>query len=322
MCAYEEEIETLASNRMTGYNLGRLISSYFTPFLLTILVATRLGHASYYTLTLFSTSLLFVCYFVTFKLSKGYEGNGRAGRLKAEKLTAQQIGKAIISAPQFIPLIIADVTSTLGSFLLPGLLVYMYRYVIQGGDMMTWMATHNLATGIATLGGAYMARWVMKRIENKKVLLILMYLCIAVFIFSTRFVTQNVYLFIALSAIGLFFQGITQPIENTLIYDVALIANAKTGEDATSTFIALGQYNARIAGLLRGVIISVLFNAIHYDPTQPVTETLRGGFTTAYSLAFSVVPIVGAIVMLLFYNIGPKQIKDARAVVDARNSNA
>jgi Na+/melibiose symporter-like transporter len=67
-------------------------------------------------------------YWGHFRLSKGYEGNGIMTPKKP--LTFGEMGRAIIANPHLIPVMVADMTSTLVTFLLPGLMVYMYEYDI------------------------------------------------------------------------------------------------------------------------------------------------------------------------------------------------
>jgi GPH family glycoside/pentoside/hexuronide:cation symporter len=319
MCSTNEEMKTLSANRMFGANLGRMAASYITPLIIMPMLASSLGTSSYIILSVVTSVILIGCYLVAFKMSDGFEGNGKPAASVAErKLTLKEIGKAVMSMPQIIVLVLADVTSTLGTFLLPGLLVYMYRYVVQGGNMMVWMATHSLMVGIAQAAGSYSSRWFMKGIKNTRNLLCIIYLIIAAFIFSTRFFVNNVYMFIAMSALAMLFQGVTNPVEGMMYYDVAVVAREKTGEDATATFIALQQFNAKIAGVIRGIVISVLFNVINYDPTQPVTDVLRNGFTNVYSLTFCIIPICGSILMFLFYKITPERVQAAREAIAAR----
>ena len=319
MCSTDEERKTLSANRMFGANLGRMAASYGTPLLITVMLDSALGTSSYFVLSIATSAFLIVCYVIAFKMSEGYEGNGKGDDAKSEKkLTLKDMAKAVASMPQIIILVLADVTSTLGTFLLPGLLVYMYRYVVQGGDMMPWMATHSLFVGIAQALGSYSSRWFLKGVKNTRNLLCVVYVIIAIFIFSTRFVTGNVYLFILMSSLAMLFQGVTNPVEGMMYYDVAVVAQEKTGEDATATFVALQQYNAKIAGVIRGVVISVLFNVINYDPTAPVTDALRMGFTNVYSLTFCIIPLFGALVMFLFYKITPERVAAARETIAAR----
>ena len=235
MCATEEDRSSLSSNRMTGSNIGRLVMGYLAPLMLVAM--TGFGKASYSILAFFSAAIMLGGYYAHFAMSKGYEGNGAVAQQEEEtRLTIKEMFKAIFSNPQLIPLMISDMTSTLGSFLLPSLVVYMYTYVI--GDV-TLIAMHNLITGIGGMLGAYSSRFFMNKFEDRRKVCLWIYPCIALFVFSTRFTVQTPALFMAVCGVMQFFIGITQPVESTLYYDVALYTEWKTGKDSTALIMGL-----------------------------------------------------------------------------------
>jgi glucuronide carrier protein len=125
-------------------------------------------------------------------------------------------------------------------------------------------------------------------------------------------------MFIFTVAMTMLFQGTTQPVENTLYYDIGIIAQDRMGKDPTATFISLAQLAPRVAGIIRGVVVSVLFVSLNYDATQPMTEAIKGGFVNAFSLVNCIIPIVGWLCMLLFYKVTPQRVEEAKARLAAK----
>lgn len=308
MCAYEDERSILSSNRMTGSNIGRLVMGWAAPLLIIGLVES-FGDYGYATIMFIACVLMLIGYMIHFRLSKGYEGNGSASVSDEERLSVKDMFKAVISNPQLIPLMISDMTSTLGSFLLPTLVVYMYKYVI--GNIVL-MSTHNLVTGIGGMLGAYSSRFFMKKFENRKAVCLMIYPCIAFTVFCTRFVVDTPVAFIAICGLLQFFIGITQPVESTLYYDVATYTEWKTGKDSTALIIGLTNLPIKLAGIVKNVVISALLVAVNYDANVGATPELRAGLINAFSLVTCVIPIIGWISLKFFYKINPELIKKCK----------
>ncbi len=316
MCSQEEERSHLSSNRMTGSNIGRLIMGYVAPMLI-IPLTNMAGNYGYTMIAFMATFLMFLGYMVHFNLSKGYEGNGAASAVdKEDRLTIGEMFKAVFSNPQLIPLMVSDMTSTLGSFLLPSLIVYMYKYVIGN---MALLPIHNLVIGIGGMIGAYSSRFFMNKFEDRKHVCLMIYPCIALSCLCTRFVVNTPPLFIAVCGLLQFFIGITQPVESTLYYDVATYTEWKTGKDSTALIIGLTNLPIKLAGIIRGVVFSGLLIAVGYDANAGATPELRAGLINAFSLVTCIIPMIGWISLKFFYKISPELVKKCRKEIAERN---
>jgi Na+/melibiose symporter-like transporter len=297
-----------------------MFGGYIAPVIIMAAIAS-LGNSSYLVLHVAFTLFLCLCYFVIFRLSKGYEGNGAASvKASEEKLTIKDMVTAVRVTPEIVPLMIADITSTLGSFLMPTLVVYMFTYVIEDGARMDMMPIYNLVVGIVGTLGAYSSRLLMRVIPDKRYVLYITYLPIAGFVFFTRFFTGNVFIFIVLVAIMSYFMWITQPPETALYYDIATIAEEKMGKNPIGTFLGLAQYAPRVAGIINGIVLSTLFVSMGYDPTQPVTDAIKMGFINAFSLVTCIIPIIGWLAMFFFFKVTPARVAKAREVIAARDA--
>ena len=284
--------------------------------LLIIKLTALAGDHGYTIIAFIATFLMFLAYMYHFKLSKGYEGNGNAaGSEASERLTIGEMFKAVISNPQLIPLMISDMTSTLGSFLLPSLVVYMYKYVIGN---MALLSVHNLVTGIGGMIGAFVSRYFMKKFEDRKFVCLMIYPCIATAGRCTRFVVNTPALFIAVCGILQFFIGITQPVESTLYYDVATYTEWKTGKDSTALIIGLTNLPIKLAGVVRGIVFSALLVAVGYDASAGPTPELRAGLINAFSLVTCVIPMIGWCSLKFFYKMTPELIKKCKKEIAER----
>jgi GPH family glycoside/pentoside/hexuronide:cation symporter len=320
MCFYDEERHTLASNQMTGNKLGVLLAGFLVPLVMTSFMIPAFGdRASYVMIGVVCNAVMFVTYMVHFKLSKGFEGNGMIIEKAAkEKLSLKDAVAAIRAVPSLLAMIFADITSTVGAFLLPPFVVYLYKLVINDGNSFGMMPIHNLCIGIAGVIGSFTARYWLRKVKNKKNICLILYPCIALSIFCARFFTDNVFMFIFCVALAMFFQGTTNPVENTFYYDMAIVAQAKMGKDPTPTLIAIQQFGPGIAGIISSNVLSLTLLAMSYDPDAATTAAVKAGFINGYSLVPGIVCVAGWIALFFFYKITPKKVAEARAIVRAR----
>jgi GPH family glycoside/pentoside/hexuronide:cation symporter len=313
MCAYEDEKAALSSNRIAYAAIGRLVSGFLVPTLM-LPLSTMMGNASYVAIAAAGGLVLIAGYLYQFKLSKGYEGNGMPEEKKA--FTFKQIWQAVVSNPHLIPVLFADMTSTLSTFFLPSLLVYMYMYVIQD---LSLLATHNVVCSVMAFLGAYLSRYIMQTVEDRRRVAGIIYLCAAAACFSTRFLVGVPLLFIAVSSLMDFASYCAQPIEGTFYFDCAVYTQWKTGgSNPTALFIGVSTLVLQFIGLLRGFIITILFNVINYTPDMGSTPLVRSAFTNVYSLVNCIIPLMGFISITFFYKLSPAIIKKCREEIIAR----
>lgn len=314
MCAYEDERSHLSSNRMTGSNIGRLVMGYLAPLVMVPLIAST-GDMAYAIIAFVSAALMMLGYFAHFAMAKGYEGNGSVTESSEETLSLKDMFRAIFSNPQIIPLMISDMTSTLGSFLLPSLIMYMYTYVI--GDI-TLVAYHNLLTGIGGMLGAYSSRFFMNKFDDRRKVCLCIYPCIALCVFSTRFFVDLPWVFMGVCTVLQFLIGITQPVESTLYYDVAVYSEWKTGKDSTALIIGLTNLPIKLATIVKSVVLSALLVAVGYDASLGATPQLRSGLINAFSLVNCVIPLLGFLSLKFLYKLTPDVMAKCREEIKMR----
>ena len=320
MCYYDEERVTLSSNQMTGNKLGVLIAGFIIPLIMNNWLEPAFGRTSYLMIAVFGNSVMFACYMVHFKLSEGYEGNGQIGETGRRNLTLKEAGAAIAAVPQVIPMLFADITSTTGAFLLPPFVVYLYRFVVNDGASFGMMAVHNLFIGICGTIGSWTGRIWLKKFHNKKNICLIIYPLYAGFVFCARFFLNNVPMFIFFVGMGMLFQGTTNPVENMFYFDMATIAQEKTGVESNSIFIALRQFGPGISGLISTNTLAWTLVLMDYAPGMAITEQVKNGFINGYSLAPAIISCMGWLILFFFYKITPEQVAEAKAKIEEREA--
>jgi GPH family glycoside/pentoside/hexuronide:cation symporter len=313
MCAYEDEKASLSSNRIAYAAIGRLVGGFLFPTLM-IPASAMLANNSYVVLSAVAGITLIILYRTQFRITKGWEGNGIPE--EREAFTLKQMFQAIATTPQLIPVLFADFTSTLSTFFLPGLLIYMYTYVIQDVSLLP---IHNVVCSAMAFLGAYLSRFIMQAVEDRRRVAGIIYLCAAIACFSTRFFTGIPFLFIAISSLMDFASYCAQPIEGTFYFDCAIYSQWKTGgSNPTALFIGVSTLVLQFIGIFRSFLITWLFNYIKYTPDMGSTPLVRAAFTNVYSLANCIIPLMGFISITFFYKLSPAIIKKCREEIIAR----
>ena len=244
MAANDKDRALLSSNRMTGSNIGRLIAGYAAPLTLAFFVS-KIGDYGYMALTFSFSVMLVIGYLVHFALSKDYE-TGEV--IKQEKrVTIRQMLTALRTNPDLAGLMLSDMTSTLGSFLLPSLVVYFYNHVIREP---TLVARHMLLVGIGGMCGAYISRYLGKKFHARTVCLTL-YPLISALLFSTRFFAYNPLIFMLINTAMQFCIGMTQPLEGMLYMDIADYSEWKTGVNTTAFIMGLNNVPIKVAVIVK-----------------------------------------------------------------------
>ena len=315
----DEERATMASGRYAGNYLTRVVAGYILPWAVALLTKV-FGLPWAYTALSFCCGFLMVAgYHCHFKLSEGYETQDTEVKVaKKEKLTLMQLLKALFTNPPLLSLIIADMTSNVGSFLLPALCVYYYEYVI---GKPTLMSVHLSVTSLAGLAGTWVARYIGKKMHPRTACLCI-YPLIALCWFVCRFFPYSAIPFIAVNGLAQFFVGITSPMESTLYMDVAVYDKWKSGKDSTGFIMGLVSLPVNLAVFVRSVVLSALLVSINYVGGMPVTPELQKAFINAYTLVPPCIPIFGFIVMFFGYRLTKDRVDKMRAELAEREAAA
>lgn len=310
----DSERSHLASNRMTGSNIGRLMAGYVAPNLLLILRAQFDGVISYFLLACCAGAFLGIGYFVHFKISKGYENESLNEQGESKTLSLKQIGASLIKNPPLFAVMVSDLTSNVGSFLLPALAGYYYTYVIQDFSLLS---IHMLFTGIGGMFGAYFSRFVLKRIHGRKACLVI-YPFIAVIILSSRFFAYDPVVFIGLNMIMQFLVGMTQPMESTLYMDTIVYNEWKTGVDATGFIMGMMNFPIKVAVIIKSAILSVTFVSIGYQAGAAPTPELQQGIINAYTIIPMIIPLIGWVALRFFYHLTEDKLEIMKKEIQER----
>ena len=292
----------LTSQRMAGFNIGKLSSGYVTPMLVAVF-ASQFGDRYSYSVMMFVAGVVLAAgYVVHFFISAGYEKSGSEYQVSEENqhVGLKEIIMALVANPQLLITVCVDLTSNMGSFLLPALATYYYKYVAQD---MGLMSLHMLLTGFGGLAGNLLIRAMGDKIKDHRRFLLLLYPVIAAILFSCRFVAGLPVVFLAFNVVCQTITATTQPLELQLYMDNVVYHKYKTGVDANSFIMSMCNVSVKLATVLKSMIIPFVLMTAGYVAGADPTPQLQKGIVNAYTIIPALIPLVGFILLKFFYKL-------------------
>ncbi len=316
-----EERLLLGSRRMMFSNLGRMLSSFFTPLFL-IFFTDRFGNenTAYLMLILCATIIMCFCFWSDFKITERYEERPPIPYQKADmikRLSIKEIISSLHKNPSLFAIMVADLSSNVGSFLLPTLATYYYKYVVCDMNILKY---HLFLVAFGGLIGAYFSGYLFKKIYKKKVL-IFIYFMISLLLLISRVFAYHTYIFIGIQMLMQFFVGISQPMEADLYMDIATYYEWKNRKNATGFIMGLMNIPGKLSIVLKGIILTITLLAVEYMPEVEPTLGLKRGIANAYLIP-AIIPLIGIISLKFLFILDDKSIEKMENEIDKRKINA
>lgn len=294
----------LNSKLTMGGNIGKIINSTFVPAIIAWYSVRYASEKMIYFLIALATSLLMVLGFLChFKMASGYEKNEESEFKRSFGLKDAYI--TVKGNKPLLGVLISDLASNTGSWLLPAITVYYYRYVSAQPQLL---GVHLILCNLAALGGAAIIGNI-RRNFNRKRIIIVVYVIISSLLFTSWFFAYQTYIFLILHVLVQVFVGMTQPLEAELYMDTAIYGNWKSGKDTSSFVIGLMNIPNKLAVILNSVILSVTFVAVGYVAGAPSTPGMQQGIINAYVIVPGIIPLIGVAALLILYTLTPKSIE-------------
>ena len=320
----------LASSRATWNNLSGVVFSYCF-----VGVSYLVGSLSNYqhALSAFIFGIvMFIGYYVHFKITDGYEEIEDPNNPKATAKTAtpKDWFKALAQNPYLIVLVIADLAKWVVKFLVAASAVYYFTNVMG----TTYQTNYVFFANIMGVIGAFLCRFIAKKIGNKNTL-IASYVFLAVFFLLSYFNYKNATFVFYAMLIAQMGYGIAYASSPALYADCAVYSRWKTKVDNTGFIMGLQTLPLKIGVFVRSALLNAILGAAGYDLyradiakavadktiadfAQTLPDTLKKGVAGAFCLWAAIFCIVGIILLVLFYKLDNKKVMEYQAEIDAR----
>ena len=307
----------LNSNRMVGSNFGRLFTGYAVPTIVAFVRGFASEQIAYFYLAFAFSFLFAVTYFAHFKMGEGYENQG-GNKKTDENLKLRDVLTAFAANKNLAAIVISDLSSTVGSFVIPALNVYYYKYIAVTMPNVT-LPIHLLFSSLTGLAGAWLAGIAGKKVREKKKVLLVTYALMAVLIAVMRmFALTSAYLFFVFQISMQLVQGFTQPLESDLYMDVAVYHEWKTGKNCTAFIMGLLNIPVKVGQVIKNISIAMLLAAVNYAADMPATPELMQGIANGYIYTPLAAPLLGIVILGLVFSIKASEVPMMQKEVNER----
>lgn len=303
----------LSSQRMIGSNAGRMLGNYLTPVIV-LAASASVSERALYPLIMVGVGVVYILTnLIHFALSKGYETAGETIQVKrdGDTLSLKTIISLLSKNHQLLVTLIIDLSSNVAALVLPSLSVYYYKYVAQRPDLTS---VHMLLIGLASVAGSLLVRVLDSKVKNPRKALLYIYPIISICLFSTRFFSHNIYIFMALNVLVHGLTGTTQPFELSLYMNQVIYTKYKTGQNANALIMGLSGVTVKIANIVKsGLIPFALMTSGYVAGT--VTPEVKASIIKAYSTIPAIMPLIGFILLKFFYKLTKEKMDEISAKV-------
>jgi GPH family glycoside/pentoside/hexuronide:cation symporter len=275
---------------------------------------------------------MFIGYYVHFKITEGYEEIEDPNNPKAtpKSATPKDWFIALSQNKYLCFLVIADLAKWVVKFLVAAAAVYYFSYVM-GTSYQTKYVTFANIMGVI---GAFLCRFIAKKLGNKNTL-IASYIFMIVLFLVSYFSYKNATVVFVLMLIAQMGYGIAYASSPALYADCAVYSKWKTKKDTTGFIMGLQTLPLKIGVFVRSALLNAVLGAAGYDLysaqiteaknagtlaqlSETLPDTLKQGVAGAFCLWAAIFCIIGVVLLVLFYKLDNKKVLEYQAEIDAR----
>ena len=309
----------LASHRATCVAFASVITSYTTvPLVAKLQDRGMSARSSYVAMAVIICVLYTLAMWYTAWLAKDYEGPYAPDHKTDERPSVIKILSCLVTNPNLIALVIADILRFCGNLTLTGTVAYYYRYVILDYSKM---ATFTLFAGIVQTIGAYVSGRLTKLSSKFKI--VFGEIAIGVCLIIVRFVGFKLvpsYIFLWTYR---FFQGFTFSMFFALYADSTVYGEWKTGAFVPGFTSNMYSISARLGEMCKGWVLPLLLIAINFNnqiPAEEWTIEMRTSILNVFTLFPAACRILGGLILLFGFRLTPEKLEQCRKELEERKA--
>ena len=284
----------LSARIAMGSSLGKLICSWFVPFMSSVLLGIFSGVTAYTGIAGVSGFLFLICYFIHYGITAGYDTESGAGK---KAVTFGDMAKGIATNPHLILFLLHDAIRLMAYYGTAATAAYFCKVVLGNpGKVSTLMILFYAGTLIGSAFSAKIAAKIGSKMTNIVFTGLSGIIFVVCFISPASLYVTGAFLFLAELSFGVAY-GLT----SNMYAMCGTYSVWKTGEDTRGVIMAFCSLAIKIAIALRGILISAILAAIAYDPNATtVTAEAINGIKILFILVPAGLSLVSILPMFLF----------------------
>lgn len=308
-----DEISFLSGRIALGTTLGKILASFFVPFMSTEIGKVTNGVTSYMVTCAITCLIFMVCYYTHYFITAGYDNTP----VKAKKTPRfKDMARSICCNPHLVAVLSHDALRLVAFYGIAAAAAYYVKIIIGDASVLPWLLTVFYA---GTSLGSGISSKISSRLGVRGTSVLGCVGC-ALIHGSCFFVGNNMVALFALLFLAQSFFGLAYGLTSTLYSMCGTYSQWKTGESVQGVVMSFGALSIKIAIAIRGVLISTFLGLICYDPTVSVVSAqASNGIRFLFLIVFSVVMLL-SIIPLAFFRLNGKMLSEMESDIALRAS--
>lgn len=324
-----EDRAHLAATRGMWSNASKIVFSYIFPPV-ALLGAQIFGETNQYAFAALVFGCVFAaCYNIHFVLLKGYEKEYSKEELKnwrqlkkddKDRNTFGDMMRALFKNPSLIFLVLADISKWVFNFVVAGIAVYYFTYVVFEPGML---ATYIFISNVLCVVGAYISAHLVKLTRSSRNNCIAAFILMALVLIVARFNYTDMWMVIVLLSIAQFGYGIIYSSIVALYGDCVVYSEWKTGKNSAGWISGLQLLPLKIGFVARSSIIPAILAAVGFVAGMEASDStlmLQEGIANGFMVMPTVLLIISALLLIFGFRLTPGKLRDYQKEIYERSN--
>jgi GPH family glycoside/pentoside/hexuronide:cation symporter len=316
----------LSSHRSMYTSIAQMGFSYIGAPLIAFYGARTGSEALGYPLTAGTLAcVMWLCYFIIFKLTAGYEETGAeaaaAPAAAKEKVAFGDMIKSVTHNSHLVWLLIGDFFRYMSTFVYGSAVAFYFSYVANN---MALMPLYLLFSSFGQFVGATLAGILSKKASHRTLSVAGLLGCGSVLLFG-RFTGLNL---VALFVFGILSRVCVGALGSWVVAmyaEASIYSEWKTGRNATPFIMGIMNLSLKTAVISRGLVIPLVLGAVGFvsglDPNL-ATPGIKQGVLTVFMLFPGVVMLIACAFLAFGFRLNNAALEKLQREIDERKKTA
>lgn len=313
----DEERMTLTARTAQFEQAGNIVFSLICLPLVAMLGRGDEAKGFQWVAILFAAAAL-IGYYATAHAGKEYDiyyDDTNKAAAEADTLSAKECAKAIFKNPPMICSMLIELFRYLGFMVYVSTMAYYFKWVL--GDMSALTKVATVSTVVCFIS-SLVSPWLSKKLGKKNSSILAMGLFALGLLLPRFFMEGNLAVFAVCICLGYFGSALQVCVGIVMYSKVADYYQWKTGKRAHGFIMSMYVLPVEVGIAMSTVIIGIVLEAIHYDPTAAVLTAAQLTGVKDLVLLIPGIFFVIATIIAIVHPLSEKKIKQMHGDMQAR----
>lgn len=311
----QEERAAFSARKAQGNQLGKIaVGLIALPLILAINGGDKAGAPGYLVATIIFGVTVVCANLIMYRFSKEADAEAVVLEQKGEKLPILEMFKIFFTNLHLLSAVLADSTRYIAQFIVWGLSMYYFSYVLKN---LAYLPVFFTTMSVVGFFGAILGEFLAKKLDKKTVYMMGLGI-LALAHLANYFISKDPITYIVIISIGYF--GVSWANANAIALqsDGAVYSEWKSGKEVKGFIMAMCMVVPKIANIVNGIVIGFGLAAIGYVAGQDMTPEMMSGMTKLINLIPAAFLCLGILLLYFFNKLTVDKMKEIQADLQAR----